>query len=101
MAAVQIKPPRHANCKQFREHLRERVDERAFIRPMAEELDTWLKSSPLAPDPNEAPSGWHKKFSSFTILGEGECIKTVFTIYAPGSPRLGSVDLDLWKKRQK
>jgi hypothetical protein len=45
---------------------------------------------------NEAPSGWHKKFNSFTILGEGECIKTLFTIYAPGSPRPGSVDLDAW-----
>jgi hypothetical protein len=41
---------------------------------------------------------WHKKFNSFTILGEGECIKTVFTIYAPGNPRPDSVDLDRWKK---
>ncbi|MGA7219744.1 MAG: hypothetical protein WBX38_15595 [Candidatus Sulfotelmatobacter sp.] len=64
---------------------------------MAEELDAWLKSGPFAPDLNDAPSGWHKNFVSFTILGEGECIKTVFTIYAPGKPRPGSVDLDQWK----
>jgi hypothetical protein len=96
MAAVQIKPPKHANCKQFREHLRQRVDERVFLRPMAEELDAWLKSRPYAPDLGEAPSGWHKKFKSFTILGEGECIKSLFTIYAPGNPRPNSVDLDEW-----
>jgi hypothetical protein len=100
MAAVQIKPPRHSNCRKFREHLRQRVDERTFIRPMADELDAWLKSGPYAPDMKEAQSGWHKKFNSFTILGEGECIKTVFTIYAPGNSRPDSVDLDLWKKEE-
>jgi len=98
MAAVPIKPPKHANCKQFREHLRQRVDERGFVRPMAKELDEWLMSGPYAPDLNEAPAGWYKKFASFTILGEGECIKTLFTIYAPGNPRPNSVDLDEWKK---
>jgi hypothetical protein len=43
---------------------------------MALELDAWLKSSPEAPDLEEAPEGWHKFFDSFTICGEGECIKT-------------------------
>jgi hypothetical protein len=69
---------------------------------MAEELDSWLKTGPSAPDFNESPSGagWHKRFGSFTILGEGECIKTVFTIYAPGKPRPHSVDLDEWAAKK-
>ena len=50
---------------------------------MAEELDIWLKSGPWGVDVEESPSGWHKHFGSFTILGEGECIKTVFTITLP------------------
>jgi hypothetical protein len=97
MPAVTVKPPRHPNCRQFREHLRQRVDEPVFLRPMAEELDAWLKNGPHAPDLGDAPSGWHKNFGSFTILGEGECIKTLFTIYSPGKPRASSVDLDQWK----
>lgn len=82
MGSVSIKPQKHLNCRQFREHLRQRVDERTFLRPMAEELDAWLKTGPRAPDLEESPPGvgWHKRFGSFTILGEGECIKTVFTI---------------------
>jgi hypothetical protein len=51
---------------------------------MAMELDAWLKSSTEAPGVEEAPKGWHKFFGSFTVCGEGECIKTLFTIYAPG-----------------
>jgi hypothetical protein len=58
------------------------------------ELDAWLKSGPEAPGLEEAPEGWHE---SFTICGEGECIKTLFTIYAPGKPRRNSIDLDNWK----
>jgi hypothetical protein len=100
MAAVKIKPPKHFNCRQYREHMRQRIDERTFLRPMAEELDVWLKSGPWAVDLEESPSGWHKHFGSFTVLGEGECIKTVFTIYAPGNPRPQSVDLDEWEKRR-
>jgi hypothetical protein len=74
-------------------------NERTFLRPMAEELDAWLKSGPWGVDLEESPSGWHKHFGSFTILCEAECIKTVFTIYAPGNPRPHSVDLDEWEKR--
>ena len=99
MAAVRIRPPRDARCRVFREHLRERVDKRYFLAPMALELDEWLRSAPEAPDLDEAPEGWHKVFDSFTICGEGECIKTLFTIYAPGKPRRGSVDLDKWGKQ--
>ena len=66
---------------------------------MAIELDAWLKTHPEAPDFEEAPEGWHKLFNSFTICGEDECIKTRFTIYAPGKPRCNSVDLDGWRKR--
>jgi hypothetical protein len=65
---------------------------------MAIELDAWLKARPLAPDLEEAPQGWHKNFGSFLICGEGDCIKTLYTIYAPGKPRPKSVDLDEWSK---
>ena len=34
----------------------------------------------------EAPQGWFKRFDSFLILGEAECIKTLYTIYAPAIP---------------
>ena len=98
MAAVKIRPPRDPQCRAFQGHLRDRVDQRQFLAPMAMELDAWLKTAPEAPDLKEASQGWHKFFDSFTILGEGECIKTVFTIYAPGKPRRGSVDLDQWNR---
>jgi hypothetical protein len=75
------------------------VDQRQFLVPMAVELDAWLKTGPEAPDLEEAPHGWHKLFGSF-IICEGECIKTLFTIYAPGKPRRGSIDLDEWEKRR-
>ncbi len=65
---------------------------------MAIELDEWLKSGPEAPDLKEAPEGWHSFFDSFTICGEGECIKPLFTIYAPGGPRRNSVNLDEWAR---
>jgi hypothetical protein len=65
---------------------------------MALEMDAWLKSGPKAPDLEEAPEGWHKFFDSFTICGKGECIKTLFTIYAPGKPRRNSIDLDNWNR---
>ncbi len=99
MAAVKIRPPRDARCRTYRDHLRDRVDKRQFLASMAVELDEWLKSNPEAPDLEEAPEGWHKLFDSFTICGEDECIKTLFTIYAPGKPRRGSVDLDRWEKQ--
>jgi hypothetical protein len=66
---------------------------------MAIELDAWLKTGPQAPDLDEAPAGWHKRFKSFIVCGEGECIKTLFTIYAPGQPRRNSVDLEEWENR--
>jgi hypothetical protein len=56
---------------------------------MAQELASWLQTRPLAPDPHESPAGWHKKFSSFRVYGEGEFVKTFFTIYSPGTPREG------------
>jgi hypothetical protein len=99
VAAVKIRPPRDPRCRAFREHLRERVEKRQFLAAMATELSEWLETQPEAPDSEEAPQGWHKLFGSFTICGEGECIKTLFTIYAPGKPRRGSIDLDKWKKR--
>ena len=98
MAAVRIKPPRESP-RAVREHLRKRVDQRVFLASMAVELDMWLRTGPDAPDLTEAPEGWHKLFGSFTICGEGEYIKTVYTIYAPGTTRPGSVNLDMWEKR--
>ena len=101
MAAVRIRPPRDPRCRAYRDHLRDRVDQRQFLARMALELDVWLKTNPEAPDLEEAPYGWHKLFDSFTVLGEGECIKTVFTIYAPGRPRPGSADLDEWQDKRE
>ena len=86
MGAVRVRPPRDARCRTYREHLRDRVDKRQFLE---------------APDLEEAPEGWHKFFDSFTICGEDKCIKTLFTIYAPGKPRRGSVDLDRWEKERR
>jgi hypothetical protein len=68
---------------------------------MAIELDEWLKSNPEAPDRKDAPDGWHKFFDSFTICGEGQCIKTLFTIYAPGNPRRDSVNLEEWERLRR
>jgi len=74
----------------------DRVEKRVLVLPMAKELDAWLKTQPDAPDLEESPAGWFKKFSSFTVCGEGECIKTLFTIYVPGECRADAVDLDNW-----
>jgi hypothetical protein len=74
MAAVKIKSPRECP-PEVRKHLRKRVDERTFLATMAKELDAWLKTEPRSPDLAEAPQGWFKRFGSFLILGEAECIK--------------------------
>ena len=75
----------------------ERIRDRRFLHSMAQEMADWLQTRPSAPDQTESPAGWHKKFTSFTVCGEGEFVKTVFTIYSPGTPRRGSVDLDRWQ----
>jgi hypothetical protein len=77
-------------------HLIERIRDRRFLPAMAHELADWLATRPSAPDLQESPAGWHIKFPSFTICGEGEFLKTLFTIYAPGNPRKGSIDLTQW-----
>jgi len=74
------------------------VDQRQVLG-LAINLDAWLRTGPEAPDLKEPPQGWHKLFKSFTVCGEGECIKTVFTIYVPGKARRGSIDLDEWENR--
>ncbi len=66
---------------------------------MAQELANWLQTRPWAPDLAECPAGWHKAFPSFVVCGEGEFIKTLFTIYSPGKPRVGSMDLDAWQPK--
>jgi hypothetical protein len=80
----------------IKQHLIERIRDRRFLAGMAQELAEWLQTRPSVPDLQESPAGWHKKFSSFTICGEGEFLKTLFTIYSPGTPRQKSVDLDEW-----
>jgi len=80
----------------IKHHLTERFRDRQFLLPMAQELAAWLQTRPSAPNLLESPAGWHKNFSSFTVFGEGEFLKTLFTIYSPGRPRKSSVDLDRW-----
>jgi hypothetical protein len=77
----------------IKHHLLQRFRDRRLTAGMAQELATWLQTRPIVPDLQESPAGWHKKFSSFTVCGEGEFIKTLFTIYSPGTPRRGSVAL--------
>jgi len=96
MAAVRIKLPKDGPHEVY-EHFIQRALEREFVASMAIELNDWLKTKPVAPDLMEAPSGWHIHFSSFTICGEGDCIKTLYAIYAPGKPRRNSIDLNDWE----
>ena len=78
-----------------------RWDKRQFLASMATELDEWFKRAPEAPNLDEAPGRLAQSFSTLSrICGEGECIKTLYTIYAPGKPRRGSVDLDKWEKQR-
>jgi hypothetical protein len=77
----------------IKQHLLQRFRDRRLTAGMAQELAAWLQARPVVPDLAESPAGWHKKFSSFTVCGEGEFIKTLFTIYSPGTPRRGSVAL--------
>ncbi|MGA7220976.1 MAG: hypothetical protein WBX38_21855 [Candidatus Sulfotelmatobacter sp.] len=79
---------------QTKQHLIERIRDRRFLLGMAEESGNWLQARASAPNLEESPAGWFKNFSSFTVCGEGEFLKTLFTIYSPGTPRKGSVDLD-------
>lgn len=85
----------------IKQHLIERIRDRRFLPSMAQELADWLGTRPSAPDPQESPAGWHRRFSSFTVCGEGEFIKTLFTIYAPGNPRKGSIDLVEWQPTRR
>jgi hypothetical protein len=80
----------------IKQHLIDRIRDRRFLSAMAEELADWLATRPSAPDLKESPAGWHRRFSSFIVCGEGEFLKTLFTIYAPGNPRKNSVDLGEW-----
>jgi hypothetical protein len=61
---------------------------------MAQELATWLQTRPSASDLHESAAGWHKKFSSFPICGEGEFVKTLFYDLFAWFAARGSVDLD-------
>jgi hypothetical protein len=91
---IKVQTNYHKYPAGIKQHLVERIRDRGFLPGMAQELANWLQTRPSAPDLRESPDGWHKKFSSFTVCGEGEFLKTLFTIYSPGTPRRGSVDLD-------
>jgi hypothetical protein len=84
----------------IKQHLIQRFRDRRFSAGMAQELADWLATRPTAPGLPESPAGWHKRFSSFVVCGEGQFVKTVFTIYAPGTPRRNSVDLDEWQSTE-
>jgi len=91
---IKVQTNYHKYPTAIKQHLVERIRDRRFLPGMAQELADWLRTRPSALDLIESPEGWHKKFSSFTVCGEGEYIKTIFTIYSPGTPRRGSVDLN-------
>ena len=93
---VNVETNYHKYPSSIKQQLIQRFRDRRFTAGMAQELADWLLARPLAPDLLESPSGWHKNFSSFTVCGEGAFLKTLFTIYAPGTPRKKSVDLDDW-----
>jgi len=101
MAPVKIRTDIRNYPPSVRKHLLERIDQRTLLKPMAEEFNSWLRTEPYAPDLEESPAGWYKPFSSFTVLGEGEFIKSLYTIYAPGKPRRGSVNVDDWSPTKK
>ena len=93
---VRVQTNYHKYPAPIKRHLLERIRDRKFLPAMGEEMAEWLETRPSAPDEIESPAGWHKKFSSFTIGGQGEFVKTLFTIHSPGSPRKSSIDLDQW-----
>jgi hypothetical protein len=94
---VRVQTNYHKYPAAIKQHLVERIRDRRFLPGMAQELADWLQTRPAAPDLTESRLGWYKKFSSFTVCGEGEFVKTIFTIYSQGTPRRGSVNLDQWK----
>src|SRR3984957_21285127 len=93
---VRVQTNYHKYPLSIKKHLIERIRDRRFLPTMGQEMANWLQTRPTAPDLIECPAGWHKRFSSFVICGEGEFVKTLFTIYSPGTPRSGSVDLYRW-----
>jgi hypothetical protein len=95
---VKLQTDYHRYPSAIKQHLIQRFRDRRFLLPMAQELAAWLKTRPSAPDLRESPEGWHKRFSSFTVCGEGEFLKTLFTIYSPGTVRKGSIDLNRWRE---
>lgn len=84
--------------KQTREHLIDRMQGRIFLEAMKQDWIDWLVSKPAVPDLQEAPQGWYKNFQGFSLVGEGEFIKTLYTIYSPGQFRKGAINLDTWTK---
>lgn len=53
------------------QHLLDRIQDRKIPAPQLELLAGWLDSEPEVPD-----GEWYKRFSSMTVCGEGELIKT-------------------------
>jgi hypothetical protein len=83
----------------LQKHIADRIRNRQFNEAMVSDWASWMVARPSVPDLIEAPEGWFKRFSSFTVCGEGEFIKTVFTIYSPGTTRPKSINLDEWQPK--
>jgi len=73
---IKVQTNYHKYPTEIKQHLIERIRDRRFLPGMAQELANWLQTRPSAPDLHEYPAGWHKKFSSFMVCGEGEFVKT-------------------------
>jgi hypothetical protein len=91
--------------KLIKDHLDKRIRERKFSMRMMGLALAWMNKYRVVPDSNEAPKGWFKKFSDFTILGEGQYWKTVYTKDTPyrgihAQARQGAVDWDEWFAEQ-
>jgi hypothetical protein len=80
------------------EHLMARVRDRAISKAQLEEFSEWLLSGPTAPDVRESPKGWYKRFSSFTVCGEGAYCKTFLASHVTAAK---GFDLGEWSVRKK
>lgn len=79
-------------------HLFARVRDRAISKGQLEEFSEWILTGPTAPDAKESPGGWFKRFSSFTVCGNGAYCKTFL---ASSVTAADGIDLDEWALRKK
>jgi hypothetical protein len=88
----------------IQDHLHKRMKERKMTLLEIVKMGAWSHSVGYVPDLTEAPAGWFKRFPTFTLLGEGQYIKTVYTRHMEQGGltphRKGIVDWDVWSKRK-